>query len=266
MLTGCRDDTPLDRALGGAAAASSISLPPSVRAIVEQSLRGLRQAAVDHASRQIDLMHLSATDRASLDAFLGGGQMAATISADLSWRLHRTDLPGLWRVMAEDDSAGAAGACVADYLEIADIPDVVRDALAALQGDMPPFPQDLPDGVLNAPALIEEIRHRAATHDPANRNVVVNLMLVPLSADDRHVIDALLGTVPLGLACGAYGTCRLTATRVRGVWRLRHYDITGAVIVDTIEIGDVPQIARVMYDDIDRAADRLVEKLETGLA
>jgi hydrogenase-1 operon protein HyaF len=50
-------------------------------------------------------------------------------------------------------------------------------------------------------------------------------------------------------------------TRRRHVWEVQHLDVEGAVILDTLESGDVPQAVRTAGEESAKSAQRLAEIL-----
>ena len=59
-----------------------------------------------------------------------------------------------------------------------------------------------------------------------------------------------------------YGNCRISSTGVRNAWRVRYFNSREVVILDTIEITDVPQVACAAPEDLEDSAQRLGEILE----
>ena len=111
---------------------------------------------------------------------------------------------------------------------------------------------------MNSPALLHEIarstpsRARRAAH-------VLNLSLLPMTPEDHEVLErALLG--------GARGDhlARLRqlphhSTRARDVWRVQYFNSMNTLILDTIEIVDMPEVAMAAADDLEDSTERLEE-------
>ena len=122
-------------------------------------------------------------------------------------------------------------------------------------------PARLPAGVMNAPAIVEELRHHAQRHKPGVAARVVNLSLLPLVPADQEGLDAMLGDGPVAILSRGFGNCRINATKARGIWRVRYFNSMSTLILDTIEIVDFPEAARAGGEDYGDSVVRLVEVL-----
>ena len=56
-----------------------------------------------------------------------------------------------------------------------------------------------------------------------------------------------------------YGTCRIQATAIHNVWSVQFFNVMDAMLLDTIEIGDVPVTAQAAEADFRDSAVRLRE-------
>jgi hydrogenase-1 operon protein HyaF len=114
---------------------------------------------------------------------------------------------------------------------------------------------------MNAPALLEEMRRRAATWAPGAASHVVNLTLLPLSAGDRVLFESQLGRGNvMGLSRG-YGNCRITNTLRPNTWRVVYYNSQDAVILNTVEVSELPEVAQAAMEDLRDSHERLKEVL-----
>jgi hydrogenase-1 operon protein HyaF len=62
-----------------------------------------------------------------------------------------------------------------------------------------------------------------------------------------------------------YGNCRITSTLTRNVWWVQYFNSQDTLILNTIEISHVPDVACAAQEDIDDSAQRLHEILEVYL-
>jgi len=173
-----------------------------------------------------------------------------------SWRVQETAFAGVWRVQREDPLGGLAE----DILEAGDMPGVVREAVAR-KATRPLDTRELPAGVMNAPALVNEIRHHAAAFGAGRAAHVVNLSLLPLAPADHAALDGLLGEGPVAILSRGFGNCRIHSTRARGVWRVRYFNSMSTLILDTIEVVDIPEAAKAAAEDYEDSMQRLRELL-----
>ncbi len=206
-----------------------------------------------------DLSRLDADDLDCINQILGEGEVSVSIDLpDCTIRAQESVLTGIWRVRRLD----AAQALLEDHIEVADVPHCVRAlgfANAAPEGlrPGPPIP-----GVQNAPALLSEIADRMASytaHSPAH---VINLSLLPLSPQDLAWLGAELGVGPATILSRGYGNCRIGATRMANVWWIKYFNSQDALILNTIEVVDVPEVALAAAEDFADTATRLREILE----
>ena len=114
---------------------------------------------------------------------------------------------------------------------------------------------------MNAPAIVEELRHHAQRHKPGAAARVVNLSLLPLVPADHEGLDAMLGEGPVAILSRGFGNCRINATKARGIWRVRYFNSMSTMILDTIEIVDFPEAARAAAEDYDDSIERLRDLL-----
>jgi hydrogenase-1 operon protein HyaF len=78
-----------------------------------------------------------------------------------------------------------------------------------------------------------------------------------MSPQDQALLIDTLGRAELVLDSGGYGNCRVMATRVRHVWAVQYINGLGHTILDTIEIGGVPDAAVAAREDFEDSAARL---------
>ncbi|HSN73076.1 MAG TPA: hydrogenase expression/formation protein [Steroidobacteraceae bacterium] len=115
---------------------------------------------------------------------------------------------------------------------------------------------------MNAPSLLSELAERSASHRPGAENHVINFTLLPLTDVDAELITGVLGQIPLVIRSGGYGSCRVFATGLKHVWAVQFLNSMGNVILDTLEVGDVPAAVRAAREDFEDSARRLTEILE----
>lgn len=216
-------------------------------------------AAPDEATARFDLMTLPEDERVAIGEILGDGEVGVVAGQEPIYQIQEAVLTGVWRIRCQTHD----GAIVADEIEIARIPSVVREAALGLTGAMPPTPDPLPAGVMNIGPVLAEIRARAAAWRPGRSSHVVNFTLFPMTEQDSAVLTETLGQAPLTIVSGGFGTCRIMATRVRHVWAVQYLNAMGKPILDTLEIGDVPEVACAASEDFEASATRLATMMAT---
>jgi hydrogenase-1 operon protein HyaF len=207
------------------------------------------------AVEPIELGALGEADRLLVNQILGEGEVSAQVAGERSVQAQESVFAGVWRVVYRD-----AGAVQRDTLEVGAFPRAV--AAAAGAAAMPPLPASLPADTMNAPALLEEMRLRAASWAPGAASNVVNLTLLPLSSGDRALFEAQLGRGDVMALSRGYGNCRIVDTRVARLWRVTYYNSQDMVILDTFEVSDVPEVACAAAQDLEDSVERLAEVLQ----
>jgi hydrogenase-1 operon protein HyaF len=246
-------ETPLPPA-GASAADRAAGASALERFLVAMREHRFGTDATPHAR----LGELHASARAVLDESLGQGEVSAIVrGADGApdWLIQETAFAGVWRVRR------GRGDRAEELLEAGDIPQAIR---AAAERQPPAAQLDaarLPEGVMNAPALVNEIRYHARRCVAGRPARVVNLSLLPLNAADRDGLEALLGAGPVAVLSRGFGNCRISSTAVRGVWRVQYFNSMSTLILDTIEVVDLPEAARATAEDYADSIVRLEELL-----
>jgi hydrogenase-1 operon protein HyaF len=147
-------------------------------------------------------------------------------------------------------------------IEVAAIPDAVRarafTAAAPRQGpDAPRSP-----AVINAPPIYAELADKAAQARTGEPPHVVNFTLLPHTEDDLSWLDAALGEGAVTILSRGYGNCRVTATALAGVWRVQFFNSMDTLILDTLEVTDMPEVVLAAPEDLSDSAGASSEVLE----
>lgn len=224
--------------------------------VLQQVLAALRQPSGERAV-VIELDGLDAADHKLLNEVLGEGEVAAQVLGDDGVRVQESVFAGVWRVLHL-----AQGEPVRDTLEVGAIPQPLLDAARddALR-PRPPF-GPAPEGVMNAPALLTEIEDRQRSWHPGAAPHVINLTLLPLSDGDVRHLDAQLGAGRVLVLSRGYGNCRITNTHAPRTWRVTYFNSTDIIILDTLEISRIPEVACAAVEDLEDSAERLAEVLQ----
>jgi hydrogenase-1 operon protein HyaF len=233
------------------------------------ALAALDEVRRDGVPRRIDLLGLPAADLALINQVLGEGEVSAVVQADeangadaaaaLGTRVQVQEsvFAGVWRVVHT-----AGGRVVADAIELGAVPQALREAaLADVQPPGPAWAGALPPQVQNAPALLAEITDQWRAWQPGAPAHVVNLTLLPMTVEDIGFLDHHLGTGRVLILSRGYGNCRITNTRRPHCWRVVYYNSQDVVILNTVEVGDLPAVAQAAAEDLADSFERLTEVL-----
>lgn len=214
-------------------------------------------AAGLEGSAGLDLTAVAGPVRDVINQSLGFGEVSAFTTAPAHWRVQETAFAGVWRVLRVADD----GALVEDRLQTGAIPAVLPDAMRATAAGALATP-DYPAGTMNAPALIEEIRQQAARWQAGQAAHVINLTLLPVSEADLDTLYGWLGHREVSLLSRGYGNCRITSTRLANVWWVQYFNSMDTLILNSIEVVDMPEVALASPEDFEDSVERLREYLE----
>jgi hydrogenase-1 operon protein HyaF len=224
--------------------------------------QALTRAAQTGVAESLSLAGIPGADLRLIGQVLGEGEVSALVRprglGAASLQVQESALTGVFRVAAVD----AAG-CMSERLEVGALPPALLEH-AARDGQRrgSELSTTLPEGLMNAPALLSELRaHWQADTSALASPHVINLSLLPLSgADVQHLADELgRGTVTL-LSRG-YGNCRISSTERPATWRVTYYNSEDTPILDTLEVSRVPEVACAARQDLEESAVRLAELL-----
>ncbi len=215
----------------------------------------------------MSLLHLSPTDITMINRVLGEGEVSATISSELTdetdnqadavtrIEIQETMLIGIWRIIARKGQQ-----TVYDTLEVNAIPALIKQiAEQDTQCEYQPAP--IPDALYNVPPIVHEVQNYSQTWRVGAPIHVVNLTLLPVSDIDIAYIDNQLGTGRITVLSRGYGNCRITNTLLPNVWRLVYYNSMDKVILNSIEVSDIPEVACASLEDLTDTHERLIEVL-----
>ncbi|MEY4763399.1 MAG: hypothetical protein RI907_72 [Pseudomonadota bacterium] len=236
------------------------------QATLGATLAALERARQGLPTTAIDLSTLSLADRTIINQVMGEGEVSVRVAlADGELVAQESVFAGVWRVMHQ-----AHGETLVDHIEVGRIPMGVLEAAGKL---VPPLGQRrvklapdegaaLPAGVMNAPAVLHELEDHIQGWKPEQGAHVVNMTLLPLSPDDLAWIDHTLGMGAIQILSRGYGNCRIVHTEVPLTWRVSYYNSQDSLILDTIEVTDLPEVACAAREDLEDSLERLADMLQ----
>ncbi|MCI4664577.1 MAG: hydrogenase expression/formation protein [Neomegalonema sp.] len=226
-------------------------------AVLEQTLVALNSFKAGDASTIINITDLDADNLTFVDQALGEGEVAA-IGGDGAAQAQESILAGVWRVRR----GGADGGVALEAIEIGVFPTLLSaDAFDGAAATIA-APDTFDANIFNAPPLLTEINEHAPTGNELDKPHVINLSLLPHTEEDLALLDRLLGKGRLIILSRGYGNCRVEATGVRNVWWVRYYNSQDTLILNSLEITRIPEVALAASEDIADSAERLNEILE----
>lgn len=225
-------------------------------AVLHQALGAVQRHLAGEVVAPIDLGALSAADLALVNQVLGEGEVAAQVTGSDGIQAQESVFAGVWRVLHL-----AHDGVVRDTLEVGTFPLAIAQAAHSEGRPLPPLPAIAPPGTMNAPAVLEELRDRSRTWRPGQAAHVVNLSLLPLTPGDSEYFEQQLGRGRVMVLSRGYGNCRVVDTRAAGIWRVTYFNSQDMIILDTLEVGSVPEVACAARQDLEDSAERLGEVL-----
>lgn len=242
------------------------------------TLAALTRAVQGLPAEAVDLANLTPAERKLINQVMGEGEVSVKLEVPGGQILVQESVfAGVWRVIGTRPAAdGGASITVSDRIEVGRIPVAVLEAAAsvpAAQGRQggamrPPvvlsLPDDqpLPDGVMNAPSVLRELEDHVNDWRPGQGAHVLNFTLLPLSPQDLNVISQALGEGTILILSRGYGNCRIQNTAVPACWRVTYYNSQDAMILDTVEITDLPEVACAAPEDLADSHERLADMLQ----
>jgi hydrogenase-1 operon protein HyaF len=204
----------------------------------------------------VELIHLDAANRTLVDQTLGEGEVS--ILAGDGLRIQESVLAGVWRVQRRNGS----GHLTEDNIEIGPIPRAVLlqtfdDAQANIEFD----DDRLPSGLQNGPSLIAELNTAIEISNSARRPHVINLSLLPHTPEDLLWLGDRLGKGSVTILSRGYGNCRIVSTATRHVWWVQYFNSQDQLILNTLEVSPVPEVACAAREDLEDSRERLDEIL-----
>ncbi|MBL4711849.1 MAG: hydrogenase expression/formation protein [Gammaproteobacteria bacterium] len=233
-------------------------LEPAI-AMTEDMLVALKSYRVGEKACVIGLDHLDDKNRDFYNQLLGDGEVSVQCSGNINAKIQESVLAGVWRVQYLDDQKNI----IKDTMEVADIPGVVseltfQDAAEVLDVTQLKIPED----VYNAAPLLTEISDKLPEYTTDNEAHIINLSLLPHTEEDIKYLSDSLGIGPVVILSRGYGNCRISSTKTKNVWWVQYYNSQDTLILNTIEISHVPNVACASQEDLEDSTDRLNEILE----
>ncbi len=205
----------------------------------------------------LELGDLSPADLGLVNQILGEGEVSMVSGSNI--QVQEAVFSGVWRVLHFD----AEGTILRDTIEVSDWPHSVRDQVFADASSTGALAEDpLPPSVFNAPSLLSEIAEQVATYRPGDPAHSINLSLLPHTEEDLQYLAGKLGVGNTIVLSRGYGNCRVSSTRTNNVWWVQYFNAQDTIILNSIEVINVPEVVCAAQEDIDDSAERLSEIMD----
>ncbi|MBO6086274.1 MAG: hydrogenase expression/formation protein [Acetobacter sp.] len=197
---------------------------------------------------------------------LGEGEVAIVLEdATKRIEIQETIFAGVWSLRGfsrVENKGDKKETFLHQQEEISSFPRVVLTRVfAGMSAQMPDISPNISpsSGVVNAPSIIVEILEHSRSWKAGALPHIINLTLLPHTPEDLEMIERVLGRGRVKILSRGYGNCRIESTAVPHVWRVRYFNSVETLILDTIEISEVPEVACAAVEDIADSAERLAE-------
>jgi hydrogenase-1 operon protein HyaF len=234
----------------------NLEADPEVLAAACEVIENLRAAMQAGSDAKFELLGLPSQVVELINQSLGHGEVSVLVREPGNLHIQETVFAGVWRVQEISET----GAILRDTLHACSIPpEVQQSALSGVSGEVitPPPGQ----GIMNAPAILNELIERSSKHKAGQAAHVINLSLLPMSPEDLQYLFDAFGTGTVSILSRGYGNCRITSTRLANVWWVQYFNSMDAIILNTIEVVDIPEVALAAKEDFQESAERLGEWL-----
>lgn len=236
---------------------------PARAAAARTVLVRIHQALADWSAGEeirIPVDDLDAPVLALVDEALGEGEVAVKVDrAGDRLEIQEASLAGVWRVRAFGDGTAGDGTA-RESLLIGAFPRVALNR--AFTAVAPAAAGSAPAGLMNGMPILTELLDRSAAWRRGDSPHAVNFSLLPHTPEDLAFIEQRLGVGATTILSRGYGNCRVTATATPNIWWVRYYNSVDTLILDTVEIVDVPAVVCAAAEDIADSAERLAEILD----
>lgn len=207
-------------------------------------------------SQVADLTALDPESREFVNQVLGEGEVSIISAGDEPARCQESVLAGVWRTLYYDDRDRV----ICDLLEVASIPHLLASVATADR----PIDTSAPvavEAVCNALPILVELEARAECYANSRSPHAINLTLLPLSEAEIEFLSERLGTGPVEILSRGYGKCEVASTATPNLWWVRYYNSMGTLILNSLEVVDVPEVVVAAAEDLRDSEQRLREIL-----
>lgn len=226
--------------------------------VLHEIKAGLDTYKVGDKTIIIDLSGLDDENQALVNQVLGEGEVSA-LGDGGSIQVQEAVLAGVWRVR----TGNSEGTVIKDVVEVADFPTTVLDHTFLMAAPAPiPVPEVLPLGVLNAAPLVVELEDAIKEYKVGDLPHVINLTLLPQTDEDITFMGKQVGYGNTTILSRGYGNCRISSTATKNIWWVQFFNSQDAIILNTIEVTNIPNVACAAQEDLDDSAYRLGEIIE----
>lgn len=227
-------------------------------AVVERLRDEMQATPLDSATiPTVELQDMDTEVVRLLNQTMGEGEVSIAVRGSGQYRIQETVFASVWRV----HEFATDGRLIGDTIMACAIPPMVAQwAQDGVSLDCKIPEKDA--GLMNAPAVLTEIVGKAKAYKAGDDAHVINLTLLPMSPEDLECLTQTLGVGAVTILSRGYGNCRITSTRLPNVWWVQYFNSMDTLILNTIEVSEVPEVALASSEDYEDSIARLGEWLQ----
>jgi hydrogenase-1 operon protein HyaF len=79
---------------------------------------------------------------------------------------------------------------------------------------------------------------------------------------DHDVLTLALPVGPVAMISRGFGNCHVSSTGLSNVWRVQYFNNMNTLILNTIEVVDVPEVVLAASEDLIDSRERLSELID----
>ena len=230
--------------------------------VLYQLVYELENFSLEKTDQPIVLTGLDGENLQLVNELLGEGEVSIIYNGTQKLRIQESVLAGVWRLQRLNEDNQIAE----EWLEIGSIPKIIR--YAAFESANQQIDTDwdaLPPGVMNAPPLLAELNAQITGCRHGAEPYVINLSLLPQTEEDLAFLMQRLGPGKVTMLSRGYGNCRISSTGSQNVWWVQYFNSEDTLILNTLEVADVPVVACAAIEDLNDSRQRLQEMLSVYL-
>ena len=201
----------------------------------------------------LSLLGVDAAVVDEVNELLGQGEVSVLVKGSRTLRVQETAFPSVWRVQSLRED----GSLERDDVEAGAMPKAVLDAIATAPKSAEIKAE--PAGLMNAPALVNELFAQSAGYQGGQAAHVINLTLLPVTPEDLQYMADCMGFGTISMLSRGYGNCRITATGLPHTWWVQYFNSMDQLILNTLEVVQVPEAALAAREDYEDSIERLKE-------
>ena len=201
----------------------------------------------------LSLLGVDAAVVDEVNELLGQGEVSVLVKGSRTLRVQETAFPSVWRVQSLRED----GSQERDDVEAGAMPKAVLDAIATAPTSAEVKAE--PAGLMTAPALVNELFAQSAQYHAGQAAHVINLTLLPVTPEDLQYMADCMGFGTISMLSRGYGNCRITATGLPHTWWVQYFNSMDQLILNTLEVVQVPEAALAAREDYEDSIERLKE-------